>query len=80
MLVTSVGPGEGWVGPVGGGDGGLVLLGARLVEHRQQLRRVVGQRLQIHHGVRAVTVIAAIFASKEPNERYCYLKYIKKLP
>ena len=61
MLVTSVGPGEGWVGPVGGGDGGLVLLGARLVEHRQQLRRVVGQRLQIHHGVRAVTVIAAIF-------------------
>merc|ERR1719410_1711454 len=55
---TSVGPGEGWVGPVGGGDGGLVLLGARLVEHRQQLRRVVGQRLQIHHGVRAVTVIA----------------------
>ena len=76
MLVTSVGPGEGWVGPVRGGDGGLVLLGARLVEHRQQLRRVVRQRLQIHHGVRAVTVIAA---SKEPNEHYYLLKYIKDL-
>ena len=76
MLVTSVGPGEGWVGPVRGGDGGLVLLGARLVEHRQQLRRVVGQRLQIHHGVRAVTVIAA---TNERTLLCCYLKYIKKL-
>ena len=47
----------GGVRPVGGGDGGLVLLGAGLVEDGQQLVGLVGQRLQVHDSVRPVPVV-----------------------
>ncbi len=47
----------GGVRPVGGGNGGLVLLGGRLVEHRQQFVGLVGQRLQVDDSVRPVAVV-----------------------
>ena len=55
---TSISPTEGRVCPVRGGDGGLVLLSAGLVEHRQQLRGVVCAGLEVDHGVRPVAVVA----------------------
>merc|ERR1719318_2421479 len=48
---------EGRVSPVSRGDAGLVLLGAGLVEHGQQLRGLVCQGLQVDDRVRAVPVV-----------------------
>merc|ERR1719429_665180 len=57
MISTSVSSTECRISPVCRGYARLVLLGAGLVEHRQQLRRLVGQRLQIHHCIRPVSII-----------------------
>ena len=57
MISTSVSSTECRISPVCRGYARLVLLGAGLVEHRQQLRRLVSQRLQIHHCIRPVSII-----------------------
>ena len=61
---------EGRVRPVGGGDGRLVLLGAGLVEDWQKLRGVMGEGLEVDHGVSPVTVVAVQdwVAMKVPGE------------
>jgi len=46
-----------WVRPVRSRDGGVVLLSTSLVEHRQQLRGLLRQSLEVDHGVSPVTVI-----------------------
>ena len=55
-IVTSR-DGVGGIRPVGGRHGGLVLFGAGLVEHRQQLVGFVSQGLEIDNSVRAVAVV-----------------------
>ena len=55
---TSILTTEGRVRPVGGGDGRLVLLGAGLVEDWQKLRGVMGEGLEVDHGVSPVPVVA----------------------
>ena len=55
-IVTSR-DGVGGVRPVGGWHGGLVLFGAGLVKHRQQLVGFVSQGLEIDNSVRAVAVV-----------------------
>ena len=55
---TSISATEGGVCPVRRGDGGLVLLGAGLVEHGEQLGGVVVEGLEVDHGVRPVAVVA----------------------
>ena len=71
LASTSILATEGRVRPVGGGDGRLVLLGAGLVEDWQKLRGVMGEGLEVDHGVSPVPVVAVQdqVAMKVPGEK-----------
>ena len=54
---TSVNSREAWVGPVGGGYGGIVLLLTGFVEHWKQLSGLYSGGLQIDHRVCSVSIV-----------------------